>query len=160
MTKLFAYNIIISKIITYLTKITQGGGSKPLQGSDGRIKGNIIAIRKNINTSIEKGFVTAEEIRHYYTTTRNIFDQAIAENQKQELKARLAYQQLVTPEKLIEAKASGCRNSYEISEYLEVTESFLQSAIDAYRCIYGCAQQFGDYLFTFGSAFNIYKINQ
>lgn len=54
MTKLFAYNIIISKIITYLTKITQGGGSKPLQGSDSRIKGNIIAIRKNINTSIEK----------------------------------------------------------------------------------------------------------
>lgn len=28
MTKLFAYNIIISKIITYLTKITQGGGSQ------------------------------------------------------------------------------------------------------------------------------------
>lgn len=134
---------------------------KPLQGSDGRIKGNKIAIRKDINTSIEKGCVAAEEIGHFYTTTGNIFDQAIEENRKQELKARLfAYQQLVTPEKLILAKKYGCRNLYEIAEFLEVTESFLQSAIDAYRHIYGCAQQFGDYLFTFDPAFNIYKMNQ
>lgn len=130
-----------------------------------RIKGlycnGSIAISNNLETQIEETCVLAEELGHFYTTTGNIIDQAIAENRKQELKARLfAYQQLVTPEKLIKAKASGCRNAYEIAEYLEVTGSFLQSAIDAYRCIYGCAQQFGDYLFTFDPTFNIYKMNQ
>ena len=45
---------------------------KPLQSSDGRIKGNRIAIRKDLKTSTEKACVLAEELGHYETTVRHI----------------------------------------------------------------------------------------
>ena len=40
---------------------------KPLAGSDGRIKGKRIAIRKNIPTLAKKADVLAEEMGHYHT---------------------------------------------------------------------------------------------
>lgn len=60
---------------------------KPLKYNNGRIKGDRIAIRKDLNTA-EKSCVLAEELGHYYTTTGNILDQSVAANRKQELRAR------------------------------------------------------------------------
>ena len=47
---------------------------KPLAGSDGRIKGKRIAIRKNIPTLAKKADVLAEEMGHYHTGVGRIID--------------------------------------------------------------------------------------
>lgn len=134
---------------------------KPLKQHDGLIVGNRIAIRKDMNTSAEKSCILAEELGHYYTTTGNILDQSKTENRKQERRARLwAYNKMITLSKLAEARKSGCRNRYEIAEYLNVTEAFLQEAIDSYKDIYGTGyHQCGDYLICF-EPLNIYCITE
>ena len=62
---------------------------KPLQYNNGRVKGNRIAIRKDIETSAEKACVLAEELGHHHTTVGNILDMSDAGNRKQERQARL-----------------------------------------------------------------------
>ena len=110
---------------------------KPLRAHNGRIKGNRIAIKKDIPTT-QKACVLAEELGHHYTTVGNILDQSKAENRKQERRARLwAYKRAFDLVDLVSAYKHGCRNRYEIAEYLEVTESFLQEALDTYKEKYG-----------------------
>ena len=93
----------------------------PLHSSDGRINGNRIAIRKNIDTTIEKACVLTEELGHYYTTVGNILDMNVPENRKQERQARLwSY-----------------KDKYEIADYLDVTEEYLEDCINCYRDKYG-----------------------
>ena len=71
---------------------------------------------------------------HFHTTVGDILDLTKTENRKQENTARLwAYKRMVTLDKLISAWQCGCRNRFEIAEHLEVTEAFLQEAIDSYR---------------------------
>lgn len=110
---------------------------KPLRAHNGRIKGNRIAIKNDIPTT-QKACVLAEELGHHYTTVGNILDQSKAENRKQERRARLwAYRKMFDLIDLVSAYKHGCRNRYEIAEYLEVTESFLQEALDTYKEKYG-----------------------
>lgn len=128
-----------------------------------RIKGlccdNVIGINANMDTSAEKTCVLAEELGHHYTTYGNIIDQSKTENRKQERTARIyAYNKLITLEKLALSKEAGCRNRYEIAEFLEVSEEFLQEALDTFKEIYsaGC-HQLGEYLICF-DPLNIYRI--
>ena len=110
---------------------------KPLRAHNGRIKGNRIAIKEDIPTT-QKACVLAEELGHHYTTVGNILDQSKTENRKQERRARLwAYRKMFDLIDLVSAYKHGCRNRYEIAEYLEVTESFLQEALDTYKEKYG-----------------------
>lgn len=100
------------------------------------VDGNI-AIKMDMTTT-EKACVLAEELGHHYTTVGNILDQSKAENRKQERRARLwAYKRAFDLIDLVSAYKHGCRNRYEIAEYLEVTESFLQEALDTYKEKYG-----------------------
>lgn len=111
---------------------------KPLKYNDGRIKGNKIAIRQNINTQLEKSCVLAEELGHHYTSAGNILDQSRAENIKQELKARMwAYNKQIGLGGIIDAYKQGCRNFHEMADHLDVTEEFLKDALEAYRSKYG-----------------------
>lgn len=132
---------------------------KPLIRNNGLVLGNKIAIRKDIETEVEKSCVLAEELGHYYTSSGNIIDMQDALNRKQERRARLwAYNKMITMDKLAEACEYGCRNRYEIAEYLDVTEEFLQEAIDSYKQIYGTTyHQCGDYLICF-EPLGIYNI--
>lgn len=57
---------------------------KDLQGSDGRIAGNRIAIRKSLDTSKQKMCVLAEELGHSATGTGDILDQSDLLAQKDE----------------------------------------------------------------------------
>ena len=110
---------------------------KPLRANNGRIKGKRIAIKKNMTTT-EKACVLAEELGPHYTTVGNILDPSKTENRKQERRARLwAYKRAFDLVDLVSAYKHGCRNRYEIAEYLEVTESFLQEALDTYKEKYG-----------------------
>lgn len=122
---------------------------KDLPGHKGRIYKNRVAIRRNIPTT-EKACVLAEELGHYYTTTGDILDQSKVENRKQEFRARLyAYNKMIGLIGIIRAYEHGCRNFYEIAEYLEVTEEFLQEALSAYRSKYGICKELDNYIIFF-----------
>lgn len=130
---------------------------RPLMANDGRIRGTQILIRQNMPLC-QKACVLAEELGHYYTTTGDILDQSLVSNQKQERTARLwAYHKMITLDKLVAAKKSGCRNSYEIAEFLSVTEEFLLEALNCYHAKYGKGFQKENYLILF-EPFNIYQL--
>ncbi|WP_334291565.1 ImmA/IrrE family metallo-endopeptidase [Lacrimispora indolis] len=130
---------------------------RPLIANDGRIRGTQILIRQDM-TDCQKACVLAEELGHYHTTTGDILDQSDVSNQKQERTARLwAYNKMITLERLVAAKEAGCRNGYEIAEHLNVTEEFLQEALQCYQAKYGKGLQKDNYLILF-EPFNIYKL--
>ncbi len=130
---------------------------KPLLESDGRIKGNRIAIRENM-TSTEKACTLSEELGHYYTTVGDILDQSDSSNRKQEHRARIwAYNRMIGLLGLIDCFEAGCQNRYESAEHLGVTEEFLQDAVDAYRRRYGECVRFGDYIVFFEPCFGVTK---
>ena len=123
---------------------------KPLKYNDGRIKGNRIAIRQNIETQKEKACVLAEELGHHYTSAGNILDLEKPENIKQERRARMwAYNEQIGLIGIINAYKRGCRNIHEMAEYLDVTEEFLRDALEAYRSKYGHCVIVDNYIIYF-----------
>lgn len=120
----------------------------------GRLKGlyydKVIAINKNIETTAEKTCVLAEELGHYYTTVGNILDQKRIQNRKLERRARAwAYKKLVPLYKLVEAYKDGIKNRFELAEYLQVTEEFLDEALKYYKEKYGMYYRLGKYWICF-----------
>lgn len=123
---------------------------KDLQSSDGRIKGNHIAIRKTINTTVNKSCVLAEEIGHHYTTTGNIIDIQDIQNIKQERKARIwAYNKLIGLQGIVNAYKQRCSNRHETAEFLNVTEDFLAEALKYYTEKYGTHTVYNQYIIYF-----------
>ncbi|CUP40687.1 Uncharacterised protein [[Eubacterium] contortum] len=123
---------------------------KPLQSSNGRIRGRKIAIREDIATNKEKACVLAEEIGHFHTGVGHIINQADIGNCKEERKGRLwAYNDRIGLNGLISAYNYGCKSLYEIADYLEVTEDFLEECIDCYRDKYGVATTIDNYCIIF-----------
>jgi len=122
---------------------------KNLPVSKGRIKGNRIAIKRDMSTT-EKGCVLAEELGHYYTTSGNILDQSLTSNRKQEHIARMwAYNKLIGLRGIINAYNAGCTNKYEIAEFLNVTVEFLEEAIKKYTDKYGVCTMLDNYIIYF-----------
>lgn len=123
---------------------------KPLSESDGLIKGNRIAIRKDIPTQAEKSCVLAEELGHYFTSAGNILDQTDIVNRKQEYRARLyGYNLQIGLRGIISAHAAGCRNLYEMADYLDVTEEYLKEALNCYQSKYGEYVKVDNYMIYF-----------
>ena len=122
----------------------------PLQSSDGRIYRNRIAIRQDIMTTAQKAGTLAEELGHYYTTVGNIHNQNILENRKQERQARLhGYNRLIGLMGIIHAFNAGCQNKYEIADYLDVTEDYLEECIACYKDKYGICTTVDNYIIYF-----------
>lgn len=120
----------------------------------GKMKGlyvdNTITINTNIDTEVEKRCVLAEELGHHYTSYGDILDQSKVENKKQERRARAwAYDRLIGILGLINAYKHGCRNRYEVAEYLNVSEQFLDDAINYYREKYGLFYKIDNYVVYF-----------
>ena len=123
---------------------------KPLKYNNGRIKGNRVAIRKNIDTTIEKACVLAEELGHHYTTTGNILDQSKIENRKQERHACIwAYNKCIGLNGIVRAYQHHCRSKHEVAEFLEVTDEFLDEALSAYKSKYGTCTEVDNYVIFF-----------
>lgn len=123
---------------------------KPLSSSDGRIKGNKIAVRQDIETLVEKACVLAEELGHHYTSVGNIIDMSDVGNRKQERQARLwGYNKQIGLSGLIRAFEHGCKDKHEIAEYLEVTEKFLEDTVACYREKYGVCTTLDNYVVYF-----------
>lgn len=123
---------------------------KPLKYNNGRIKGSRVAIRQDLSTSVEKACVLAEELGHHYTSYGNILDQSDTSNRKQELRARAwAYNKQIGLLGLIKAYEHGCRNRFEIAEYLEVTEEVLEECLSFYQNKYGVCTNVDNYVVYF-----------
>lgn len=132
---------------------------KNIPGYGGRIYKNRIAIHKDIETSVEKSCVLAEELGHYYTTSGNILDQSKISNRKQEYKARLyGYNLKIGLMGIVQAYEHGCRNHYEMAEYLDVTEVYLQDALECYTSKYGECISVDNYTIYFIPSLTVLKI--
>jgi len=106
---------------------------------------NVIWINRSINTQVEKACILAEELGHYHTSSGNILDQSDIRNCKQELRARQwAYKCLLPLDNIVKAHHARISGRYELADFLNVTEDFLQAAIDRYTEKYGFYVQVDD----------------
>lgn len=120
--------------------------------------GNIALERKMSQT--EKSCVLAEELGHYYTTSGNILDQTDVSNRKQEYRARLyGFNLKIGLMGLVRAFEHGCRSASDVAEYLDVTEEYLQEAIDCYQGKYGVYATVDNYVVYFTPALGVLKID-
>lgn len=132
---------------------------KNLVSSDGRIKRNKIAIRKDIDTEVEKSCVLAEELGHYYTSSGDVLDQKDAMNRKQEYRARLyGYNLKIGLTGIIQAYEAGARDLYEMAEFLDVTEKYLMEALECYKSKYGIYAEIDNYIIYFNPKLAVMKI--
>lgn len=127
----------------------------PLEYSDGMVFGNLIGIRAG-QTSAEKACVLAEELAHAQFTVGDIIDQSDFANRKQECFARIkAYDRLIGLSGIVRAFKHGCRSRYEMAEYLEITEEFLQEALECYHKKYGLCVRYGKHMIQFEPSLSI-----
>ena len=118
---------------------------------------NIIAINKSVKTIAEKNCILAEELGHYHTTVGDILDQSKIENRKQEYKARRwAIKRLIRVEQFIDAFNAGVRNRVELADFLDVTEEFVDMALEHFKAIYGTTYTINEYTICF-SPLMVYK---
>jgi len=121
-----------------------------LEKTKGLYSDNVIWINQHIKSEREKACVLAEEHGHYLTTAGNILDQCKLSNRKQEqLARRKAYEKLIPLQRLVEASREGIRNRYELAEYLDVTEDFLEAALSYYKGKYGLFTKWTSYIIYF-----------
>ena len=118
----------------------------------------VIAIREDM-TIPEKTCALAEELGHHETSVGNILDMTSAANRKQERQARLwAYNKQIGLIGLVRAFEHGCQNRFEIAEYLEVTEEFLEECIECYRNKYGICKRVDNYVVYFIPQLSMMKL--
>ena len=128
-----------------------------------RIKGlycnSTIAINDKLKDSRNKACILAEEIAHHDLTVGNILEQSNTQNRKQEMLARMsAYNRMIGLIGLINAFNAGCRNRFEIAEYLDVTEEFLIDALESYRNKFGEYTTIDEYVIYFEPYLSIAKM--
>lgn len=119
-----------------------------------RIKGlygdGVIALSASLETEAERRCVLAEELGHHETSSGSIIDQNTTGNRKQERLARIwAYRQMFDLIDLVSAYKAGCSNSFEIAEFLNITEPFLIDAIELFKSRYGQYTRVENYLIYF-----------
>lgn len=111
---------------------------------------NVIGISNKLTTDAEKKCVLIEEISHLKNNIGNILDQSDVRNRKQERKARTwGYRRLVRIIDLINAHAHGVRNRFELAEYLNVTEEFIDNSLKYYKERYGFCYEIDNYVVYF-----------
>lgn len=126
--------------------------------ASGLINNDVIGINKNVRSSAQRSCILAEELGHYHTSSGNILDQSSVANRKQELHARAwAYNRLIGLYGIINAYRSGCRNGYEIAEHLNITEEFLNEALQYYRNKYGLCTTVDNYVIYFEPTLGIFE---
>jgi len=113
----------------------------------------LIALNSCLQTQTELACVLAEELGHYYTSCGNLLTDPSINNtviRQQENRAkRWATKRLISIKSIIKAYEAGCCSIYEMAEYLEVTEEFLNSAFINYAAIYGKYKERGKYVIYF-----------
>jgi Zn-dependent peptidase ImmA (M78 family) len=97
-----------------------------------------VTLNKNLETFAEKTCTLAEELEHYFLTPIDLMRAPRRLQDRYERQAKFAAcRRLVPLEKLIKAKQRGLLNRYDLAEYLNVTEEFLEQALRFYQEYYG-----------------------
>lgn len=118
-----------------------------------------IGINKKIETDNEKMCVLIEELGHYYKTVGDITDLSSTSNRKQEnIAHRWGFNKLLCIHDILNAFKKGYCNRYEMAEYLNITENFLQEATEYFKTQYGEVLELDDYIIKL-SPLNIYPKN-
>lgn len=118
-----------------------------------------IALNNHLD-GIEKKCVLAEEIGHHYTAAGNILGNDPG-SRKQEAHGRIyAYEKLIGLSGIVGAYKAGCHSLYEIAEFLGVTESFLQEALERYRQKYGIYTVYEKYVIYFEPQLGVLELLQ
>lgn len=111
---------------------------------------NIIILHKNIETSAERNSILAEELGHHFTSSGNILNQSSLRSIKQESSARRwAAEQMIKPDRLIDAFKTGVRSRWELSQYLDVTETFIEESLVHMKKLYGDCLAINEYIIHF-----------
>ena len=119
-------------------------------GTKGLYSDDVIWINKHIESYTEKRCILAEELGHHFTTTGDISNQSTISNRKQELRAReWAYKKLVPLSKIICAHKQRIANRYELADFLNVTEEFLEDALNWYKSKYGLSVSIREFTICF-----------
>lgn len=121
-----------------------------LKNFKGLYKNSNIAINRNIDSDKEKTCILAEELGHHHTSFGNILNTKDVKNIKQEKIARnWGFEKLVGVMDIVDAYKKCVRSKYELSEYLNVTEDFLEASIQHYREKYGLYCEIDHYIVYF-----------
>lgn len=120
---------------------------------------DLIVINSNMDTK-SKACILAEELGHCLKTCGNITDYSKTENYKKEQVARRwSYEKLIGIVDLINAhKLGGCRNIYEIADYIGVNEDILENALSYYNCKYPDGYRIDNYWINFNNGLEIYEM--
>ncbi len=109
-----------------------------------------IALNNAITTTVEKTCLIAEELGHFHTSVGDILDQSTLENRRQEHTAKKwAAQKLITFDEIIKASQQGVCNKYELADFLEVTEDFVERSLQYLQQQYGLFYKTGKYIIFF-----------
>lgn len=110
---------------------------------------NQIYINSNRSDAV-KLETLAEEIAHHKLTYGDITDQTKFNNRKFEGYARrYAMEQIISLGGIVDAFKHNCHNLYEMANFFEVSESFVQQCIDNYKKRYGLSTLHDGYLVHF-----------
>ncbi|WP_017470666.1 ImmA/IrrE family metallo-endopeptidase [Amphibacillus jilinensis] len=119
------------------------------QGLGGLYFDNVILLDKYRNTR-EKYCLLTEELGHYHTSAGDITDQSKLVNRKQEVRARSwGFEKAIPLEKIVQAYKAHVKNRFELAEFLDVTESYLEEALERYIQVYGICVKFKNYVIRF-----------
>lgn len=118
-----------------------------------------VALNSSIDTCTEKACVLAEELGHYHTTVGNILDQSNTGNRKQEHLARLwSYNKMIGLSGILRSYQAGCRNLYEMADFLDVTETVLSDALEQYKRKYGVFTMLDNYVIYFEPSLGVFEL--
>mgnify|MGYP002656487506 CR=1 FL=1 len=110
---------------------------------------NEIYINSNRSNAV-KLETLAEEIAHHKLTYGDITDQTKFNNRKFEGYARrYAMEQIISLQEIVDAFKNDCHNLYEMANFFEVTECFVQQCIKHYKSKYGITTIHNGYLIQF-----------
>ena len=110
---------------------------------------NKIYINSNRSEAV-KLETLAEELAHHKLTYGNITDPTQFNSRKFEGYARrYAMEYMISLKGIIDAFKYGCHNLYEMANFFEVSEGYVQDCIAHYKRKYGLSTLCGDYLIQF-----------
>lgn len=119
------------------------------KGFDGFYSDDYVLIDKTL-PHYKKVQILSEELAHHKLTWGDITDQSKFNNRKFEGYARRhAMEQVISLDGIIEVFKNNCHNLYEVANFFEVSECFVQQCIANYKKRYGLSTLHNGYLIQF-----------
>lgn len=123
----------------------------------GLCNGNKIGLSKKLTTIAEKACIYAEEYHgHYRMTVGNITDLKNIRNAKQENIAHAkAIERLCSVKQIVSAIKNGVNDRYELAEYLTITDTFFDEAIEYHKKKHGIYYECDDIILYFDNGLGV-----